>query len=391
MGVDLGQRVAQEPLLRPTDVPPSHEGLEVASVLNPAAARIGDDVFLMLRVAERPIRRDPPPDAKTLDLLGPHPTLKPLGSGHRADDVIPITVLNAEEPQTRLDIVYLPKDLPGLDLSDPRGVTFTHPTTKRRTIFLRQFSHLRLAHSRDGESFEVDRRPAIFPRGPLEEYGCEDPRATCIDGVWYITYVSVSRVGITTSLATSRDFRTFRRQGVILPPDQKDVVLFPERQRGHYLALTRPMPSSFGHVLGIWIAAPNGDNLPWGRHEPLVLPRQDRWDERQTGAGTVPMRVRDGWLAIYHGVDRDQRYMLGAVLLDGDDATRVVARSAEPILTPELPFERGGLLDDVVFACGHVPLDEENRRIRVYYGAADSCVAAADFDVHEIVASLERQ
>jgi predicted GH43/DUF377 family glycosyl hydrolase len=389
VSVDLGQRVAEEPLLRPTDVPASHAGLEVASVLNPAAARVGDDVFLMLRVAERPIRRDPPPDAKTLDLLGPHPTLGPLGPGHRADDVIPIVMLNADEPQTRLDIVYLPKDLPGLDLSDPRGVTFTHPTTKRRTIFLRQFSHLRLAQSGDGEHFTVDPRPAIFPRGPLEEYGCEDARATCIDGVWHITYVSVSRVGITTSLATSRDFRTFRRQGVILPPDQKDVVLFPERRGRGYMALTRPMPSSFGHVLGVWCAVPD-EQLPWGRHEPLLLPRQDMWDERQTGAGTVPMRVEDGWLVIYHGVDRDQRYMLGAALLDGDDPCHVLARSAEPILTPELSFERGGLLDDVVFACGHVPLGEDGKRIRVYYGAADSCVAAADFDVSEIVDSLER-
>ena len=354
------------------------------------AARVGDDVYLMLRIAERPVRRDPPRGARTLKLEGPHPTLAPLDPGYGADDVVPITLMDADEPQVRLNIVYLPKDLPGLDLSDPRGVTFTHPTTKRRTIFLRQFSHLRLAHSSDGERFEVDARPAIFPRGPLEEYGCEDARATCIDGTWYITYVSVSRIGITTSLVTSRDFRSFRRHGVILPPDQKDVALFPERRRGGYMALTRPMPSSFGHVLGIWIAIPDGEHLPWGRHEPLILPRTGMWDEKQTGASTVPMRVREGWLAIYHGVDGDHRYMLGSVLLDGDDPTRVLARSPEPILVPELRFEREGLLGDVVYSCGHIPLEEEGRRIRVYYGAADSCVAAADFDIGEIVASLEK-
>ena len=390
MTVDIARRVTSEPLLRPSDVPPSHQGLEVASVLNPAAARCGGRIYLLLRIAERPVRGDPPPDAKTLELDGPHPTLVPLGSGHRADDVVPITLMNADDPQSRLDIVYLPKDLPGLDLSDPRGVTFTHPKTKRRTIFLQQFSHLRLASSEDGESFEVDPRPAIFPRGPLEEYGCEDARATCINGTWYVTYVSVSRIGITTSLATTKDFRTFKRHGVILPPDQKDVVLFPETVRGNYMALTRPMPSSFGHVLGIWLAIPDGEVLPWGHHVPLVLPRQGMWDEKQSGAGTVPLRTRHGWLEIYHGVDMENRYMLGGVLLDGDDPTRVLARSAEPILVPELPYEREGLLNDIIFACGHVPLDDAGRRIRVYYGAADSCVAAADFDVEEIVASLER-
>lgn len=388
MVLDIARRVTSEPLLRPSDITPSHPALEVVSVLNPAAARVGHEVVLLLRVAERPIRREPPKDAVTLDLEAPHPELVPLGRGYGADDVIPIALLDGDSGE-RIHIVYLPKDLPGLDLSDPRGVTFTHPTTRRRTIFLTQFSHLRTARSTNGLSFTVDPEPAIFPHGPMEEYGCEDARATCVEGVWHITYVSVSRVGITTSLLTTRDFGRFRRHGVIFPPDQKDVALFPERKNGHYVALTRPMPSSFDHVLGIWIAVPD-PALPFGRHEPLVMPRTGMWDERQTGASTIPFRVREGWLEIYHGVDSEHRYQLGAVLLDGDDPTRVLARSTEPILMPELPFELTGLFGNVVYSCGHVPLDASGRAIRVYYGAADSCVAAADFEVDEIIDTLER-
>ncbi|HEY6957802.1 MAG TPA: glycoside hydrolase family 130 protein [Candidatus Limnocylindria bacterium] len=388
MALDIARRVTSEPLLRPSDVHPSHPELEVVSVLNPAAARVGDEIVLLLRVAERPVRRDPPAGALTLDLSGAHPTLMPLGRGRGADDVVPITLIDGDATE-RLQVVYLPKDLPGLDLRDPRGITFTHPTTHRRTIFLTQFSHLRMARSRDGLSFEVDDIPAVYPHGQLEEYGCEDPRATCVGGEWHVTYVSVSRVGITTSLLTTRDFTRFTRRGVIFPPDQKDVALFPEKWRGGYMALTRPMPSSFDHVLGIWIACADPD-LPFGRHEPLVMPRTGKWDERQTGASTTPFRTSCGWLEIYHGVDTDHRYTLGAVLLDGDDPTRVVARSPEPILMPELPFEMEGLFGNVVYSCGHVPLDDDGRRIRVYYGAADSCVAAADFDVSEIIATLER-
>lgn len=66
----------------------------------------------------------------------------------------------------------------------------------------------------------------------------------------------------------------------------------------------------------------------------------------------------------------------------------MIARSPEPILAPTEPYERTGLFNDTVFSCGHVPLDPDGDRIRLYYGAADSCLAAADFSVREIVEQL---
>jgi predicted GH43/DUF377 family glycosyl hydrolase len=220
----------------------------------------------------------------------------------------------------------------------------------------------------------------------MEEYGVEDPRATFIDGEWHITYVSVSRWGITTSLATTTDFRSFERKGVIFLPDHKDVVIFPEKIGGRYVALTRPMPQSFSRIFGVWIAF-SEDLLAWGGHERLCLPRPDYWDELRTGASAVPFRVDDGWLELYHGVDRDSRYAMGALLLDADDPRKVLARSAQPILEPLEPFERTGLFNETIFSCGHVQLADG--RIRMYYGAADSVVAAADFAVRDIVNSLE--
>ena len=95
--------------------------------------------------------------------------------------------------------------------------------------YLAQVSHLRVARSKDGVRFTVDPDVAIGPDNGLEEYGVEDPRITFIDGEYHVTYVSVSRWGITTSLATTSDFRTFDRQGVIFLPDHKDVVIFPEK------------------------------------------------------------------------------------------------------------------------------------------------------------------
>ncbi|MDP9266502.1 MAG: glycosidase [Chloroflexota bacterium] len=384
----LATRVGAGPLIEPSDVRPSLPGFEVVAVLNPAAARVDDEFVLLLRVAERASDHGSlPADALTLDLGGAHPLLRPLASGHRPDDVVPIALLDPRRADPAVVVAYLPRDLPGLDTGDPRAVSLPHPVLGRRLVYLTQMSHLRVARSRDGINFRIDDAPAIAPASALEEYGCEDARATLIGDTWYITYVSVSRLGITTSLATTRDFRTFSREGAMTLPDHKDVALFPEQLGGRFLALMRPMPSSFDHVLGMWIAVPDS-RLPWGRYKPLVMPRHGRWDERHTGASTVPFRVPGGWLEIYHGVDGDGRYALGAVLLDGCDPSSVLRRSPEPILVPELPFETHGFLPNVVYSCGHVALNDPSQ-IRVYYGAADRCVGAADFSVKDIIDSLE--
>jgi predicted GH43/DUF377 family glycosyl hydrolase/glycosyltransferase involved in cell wall biosynthesis len=391
---DLGKRLTENPILTAADVRPSLPGLEVVSVFNAAAAKVDDEVVLLLRVGERPTSGViPPAGALTLDLTRPEPELKPLKHGYGADDVVGIAFLDTEHTPARIVEVFIPRDLPGLDLSDARAIRYRNLTggftaaADDVSDFLTQMSHLRVARSRDGVHFDVDEKPSVLPANRFEEYGCEDPRATLIDGVWHITYVSVGRLGVTTSRLTTTDFRCFERHGLVFLPDHKDVVLFPGRAGGRFAALTRPMPQSFGRVLGIWIAF-SDDLVHWGEHAPLALPRPGMWDELRTGASAVPFRVADGWLEIYHGVDRNTRYALGGLLLDADDPSRVIARSPEPILVPTEPYERKGLYNNVVFACGHVPLDPAAENIRVFYGAADSCLAAADFRVQDILDQL---
>ena len=392
--MNLGQRLPQNPLITARDVKASLPTLEVVSVFNAAAARVGKEIVLLLRVAERP-RTDiaPGPDALTLDLAAPHPMLRPMPAHYRKEQLVGMAFLDTRDGGApRVVVAYLPANLPGLDLRDPRSIRYRNASGSLRMAnegyidFLAQISHLRVARSTDGVNFTVDETPALAPHADMEEYGVEDPRATFIDGEWHITYVSVSRWGITTSLATTTDFRSFERRGVIFLPDHKDVVIFPEKIGGRYVALTRPMPQSFSRIFGIWIAF-SEDLLAWGGHETLCLPRPDYWDELRTGASAVPFRVDDGWLELYHGVDRDSRYAMGALLLDADDPRKVLARSAQPILEPLEPFERTGLFNETIFSCGHVELG--GGRIRLYYGAADSVVAAADFEVRDIVNTLE--
>src|SRR5207245_10657782 len=94
------------------------------------------------------------------------------------------------------------------------------------------------------------------------------------------------------------------------------------------------------------------------------------------------------WLGCDHGLDSECLYAMGALLIDAENPAHVIARSPEPILTPDQDYEQSGFYRNTVFSCGHVPLDDGADRIRMYYGAADSRMAAADFDVIEIVASL---
>jgi predicted GH43/DUF377 family glycosyl hydrolase/glycosyltransferase involved in cell wall biosynthesis len=391
---DLGLRLATNPILTAADVTPSQPGLEVVSVFNAAAARVGGEVVLLLRVAERPraLTGPAPAEAQTLDLANPDAGLSPLPPGIPGENLVGLSYHDASRTPPGVVVAYLRRDLPGIDLTDPRRIRVHMPGGRSKgrhevRDYLTQMSHLRVARSTDGARFEVETSPAVVPVDSFEEYGCEDPRATLIDGVWHITYVSVGRLGISTSRLTTNDFRSFERHGMMFLPDHKDVVIFPGRIGGRYFALTRPMPGSFNHVLGIWIAS-SSDLMGWGGHQPLALPRRGMWDSRRTGASAVPFRVPGGWLELYHGVDDRGRYAMGALLMDAEDPTRVIARSPEPILSPRESYEVSGFFNNTVFSCGHVPLDDRGERIRLYYGAADSCMAAADFSVEEIVDSL---
>jgi predicted GH43/DUF377 family glycosyl hydrolase len=298
---------------------------------------------------------------------------------------------HTQEPP-RVVLGYVPRDLPGLDLSDPRTIRYRDTAggftmgQAEFTDYLAHISHLRVARSTDGLRFEIDPEPTIVSATSLEEYGVEDPRITKIGDEFHITYVAVSRLGITTSRLTTKDFRTFERRGTIMHPDQKDVVLFAEQVGGNYLAFSRPMPGSFGRVLGIWLAD-SEDLVHWGNHRPVAQPRAGMWDEMRIGASLVPIRVDGGWLELYHGADRDNRYGMGALLLDAGDPTKVLARTDRPLMIPEADYELDGFLHDVVFPTGHVDLGDGH--IRVYYGAADTTTCAADLSIDDVLEALE--
>src|SRR5437899_10854915 len=133
----LGRRLEQNPLITARDVKPSQPELEVVSAFNAGTAKLDGETVLLLRVAERPRSDiDPPPGAMTLDLDGPHPILRPLPNGYTKHDVIGMCFLDTNGKQPRVVIAYIPKDLPGLDLRDPRTIRY-----RNRTGVMRNVSH----------------------------------------------------------------------------------------------------------------------------------------------------------------------------------------------------------------------------------------------------------
>ena len=88
----------------------------------------------------------------------------------------------------------------------------------------------------DGRAVQEVTNVTFRPQQEVEEFGIEDPRITPLDGRFYFTYVAVSRHGPATAMASTSDFRTFERHGVAFCPENKDVVLFPQRIGGTYAA-----------------------------------------------------------------------------------------------------------------------------------------------------------
>ncbi len=375
-------RALENPIIRPQHLRPSRDDFEIIGVFNAAVARYRDEVILLLRVAERPVAQRPDVvlspiyEVETNDII-----LKPFARDDPRNDFSDprLIVARASCPCTSGTM-----GAPGLGQRGQDGLaTQGRDALATKETFLTSISHLRLARSRDGVRFRIEDRPIIGPANEYETFGIEDPRITCIDDIFYVDYVGVSPRGVTTCLASTQDFESFERRGVIFHPDNKDVVLFPARTGDKYHALHRPHSSLFLRN-DIWIAE-SPDLICWGNHRYLMGTRDGLWDETRIGAGAVPFCTDRGWIELYHGADRHNRYCLGAVLLDGEQPWKILARSKTPIFAPEADYERTGFFGHVVFSCG---LLFEDNLLKVYYGAADTSLCYAEIPLADVYENL---
>lgn len=345
-------RYEQNPLVAPDDVKPFHDGFEVIGAFNAGVTTFQDETIMLLRVAERPISAD--------------------------RNIVKAPIINPET--SLLEILDFQLDDPKYDFSDARVI---RRVGQAQFEYLTSLSYLRIARSKDGRHFTIDDKPFVYPSDKLESFGIEDPRITKIDGTYYIYFTAVSPYGAGESMVSTKDFVSIEHHGMIFAPENKDVAIFPEKINGKYYALHRPVPKSIGFP-EVWMA--ESENLiHWGNHHYLFGLREGKWDNGRIGGGAVPIKTDEGWLILYHGASKEDRYCMGAVLLDLEDPTQIIGRSEEPILAPEADYEVEGFFGNVVFSCGAVV---EGNVIKMYYGVADTSMACAELQVDEVLSAI---
>ncbi|MGA7721792.1 MAG: glycoside hydrolase family 130 protein [Ignavibacteriaceae bacterium] len=236
-----------------------------------------------------------------------------------------------------------------------------------------------LARSKDGIKFEVEAAPCLTPDQhgnffKYSEWGIEDARVVKIDNKFYLTYTGYSKYMPLVLLAETTDFKKYLLHGPICEPSNKDCTLFPEKINGFYWKIDRP---SAEQKHNIWISK-STDLLNWGGYECLAEPAAGTWESDKIGISTTPLKTKDGWLVLYHGVRGfgiSSIYKLSVMLLDLQNPWLVKGKSSKPILSPELEYERIGDVGNVIFSNGWIA--EDNGEIKIYYSGADSNICLA--------------
>lgn len=263
------------------------------------------------------------------------------------------------------------------------------------------------ATSKDGATISERLPDPIY--SPTEEFeikkienansGCEDPRISKIGNELYVCYTAFDGIGPPRVAVTSikeKDFLSRKwkwKKPILITPrdvDDKDTCILSEKVSGKYLVL---------HRIGTDICADLLHSLDFKDETVdkcirIFGPRPGMWDSAKVGITAPPIKTKKGWLLLYHAVSTGHHtYRVGAALLDLKDPTIVIARSADPIFSPEEPFEKEGIVNNVVFPCGMVvrsskPGKAGKKLLYIYYGGADKVVGVATMELDVILDSL---
>ena len=268
--------------------------------------------------------------------------------------------------------------------------------------------------------------PLLIPCSIEAVAGIEDPRIVKIEGVYYITYTSYDGVNALGTLTTSQDLISFQNQGIIVPKftfDEfkrlaecnnlvnkkyfrqsrhfdrskkvfiwdKDVIFFPAKIKGKFAFLHRIRPGIqlvlIEKLEDLTVDFWNNYFLHFNEH--IILdPIGNQHESSFIGGGCPPIATEYGWLLIYHSVqDTAQGYIYtaAAALLQLDDPTVVIARLKEPLFSPDLDYEKDGIVSNVVFPTGTALFDDT---LYIYYGAADKQIACASLSLKALLQEL---
>lgn len=380
-------------LISPKDIKPSSPKFKVIGTLNPGAVRLPDGKILMyVRVIEQLI--------KTQDR---NYFYSPRMVGKNRFEV--------KVDKFRRSMVRSSGD-----------VDFIFRDGTKRLTFISHFRRVFLDES-GFKILKIEQKPSFFGLAKDGELGVEDPRITKINDRYVMTYVSLSREqNISTSLAVSEDCLNWERKGVIFGEQDKDVVIFPEKVNGLYVAFDRPEGSFQFSQPHIWIAH-SEDLISWGDLKPIKCLYEEAGFCPRNGAGPPPIKTKKGWLLLYHAVTEGQEdekeiraklkktmhakgdllkkltklrkealeritlYSVGGALFDLNNPSKIIAKSKKFLITPDQAYEKGTFEDKhVVFPTAAVLAGDD---LLIYVGAGDVHTAVKKVSLSEILRSLK--
>jgi len=248
------------------------------------------------------------------------------------------------------------------------------------------------AMSHDGLSIdERSEKPIYFPRADFENRGCEDARIVEIDEKLYMTYTAYDGVlpRVAVSSISKKDFLQKKWSAWSMPEiitpmnvDNKDSTILPEPINGKYMVFHRVHES----VCADFVPSLDFSKNKVDKCIEIIRPRKGMWDGGKVGIASPPIKTAHGWLLLYHGVSWSTTYRVGAVLLDLEDPTIVISRTAIPLFEPQEEYERKGVVANVVFPCGSVV---RKGILYIYYGGADSVVGVATIKMDILLKMME--
>lgn len=257
-------------------------------------------------------------------------------------------------------------------------------------------TNLGIAFSNDGINWEVAPDPVITPCGG-EITRVYDPRLTAIDGEIIICFACDTKHGLMGGVGRLRDFREIEIVS-LLPPDNRNLALLPEKVNGNYVLLERPMPVYSRGIdrFDMWVCE-SPDLVHWGNHRLIMGVEDVTFADNKIGPAAPPVRTPAGWLTTFHAVeidpsrgkngweDRWQKiYRAGIMLLDLEDPSKITGKYEQPLIVCDRDYElEGGFRKDVIFPGGMIL--EESGEVKIYYGASDTVECLATADVSEII------
>lgn len=275
-------------------------------------------------------------------------------------------------------------------------------------------------------------KPLIFPERAYESQGIEDPRIAKIKDTFYLTYSAYDNINVLGAYATSKNLKEFHKQGILtakftyreykhliecsnglsekylfhykifkehgLGPEvaskllvwDKNLMFFPRKINGNFALLHRIHPG----IQLVQFHSFEELNADFWKHyfiklsDHIIMDPELQHESSHIGGGCPPIETEHGWLIIYHTTEDTPKgyiYHASAALLDLDNPLQEIARLSYPLISPELPWEKEGYVNNVIFPTGTALFGND---LYIYYGAADESVGVAKVNLNELLDEL---